>query len=52
MMIIAFISYFIISLPVGYFCGFVLGWGLSGSLDGFPVRADQRRADAMAALPV
>ena len=26
--------------------------GVSGSLDGFPVRADQRRADAMAALPV
>ena len=30
MMIIAFIYYFIISLPVGYLCGFVFGWGLTG----------------------
>ena len=36
MMIIAFISYFIISLPVGYFCGFVLGWGLVGVWMAFP----------------
>ncbi len=36
MMIIAFISYFIISLPVGYFCGFVLGWGLYGVWMAFP----------------
>ena len=27
MMLIAFIAYFVISLPVGYFCGFVLNWG-------------------------
>lgn len=36
MMIIAFISYFIISLPVGYFCGFVLEWGLAGVWMAFP----------------
>lgn len=36
MMWIAFISYFIISLPVGYFCGFVLGWGTVGVWMAFP----------------
>lgn len=36
MMIIAFISYFIISLPVGYFFGFVLNWGLVGIWMAFP----------------
>ena len=36
MMIIAFISYFIISLPVGYLCGFVFGWGLTGVWMAFP----------------
>lgn len=36
MMIIAFISYFIISLPVGYFCGFILNWGLVGIWMAFP----------------
>ncbi len=30
MMFIAFISYFIISLPLGYFFGFVLHWGTVG----------------------
>ena len=30
MMLIAFIAYFLISLPVGYFCGFVLEWGIIG----------------------
>ena len=35
MMIIAFISYFIISLPVGYLCG-SFRLGADGSLDGFP----------------
>ena len=30
MMLIAFIAYFIISLPAGYFFGFVMGWGLRG----------------------
>lgn len=36
MMLIAFIAYFLISLPVGYFCGFVLGWGLPGVWMAFP----------------
>lgn len=36
MMIIAFISYFIISLPVGYLCGFIFGWGLAGVWMAFP----------------
>ena len=36
MMIIAFISYFVISLPVGYLCGFVFGWGLTGVWMAFP----------------
>lgn len=36
MMLIAFISYFVISLPVGYFCGFVLDWGLVGVWMAFP----------------
>lgn len=36
MMFIAFIAYFVISLPVGYLCGFVLGWGLPGVWMAFP----------------
>lgn len=36
MMLIAFISYFLISLPVGYFCGFILGWGTVGVWMAFP----------------
>lgn len=36
MMMIAFISYFIISLPVGYICGFVLNWGIVGIWMAFP----------------
>ena len=36
MMVIAFISYFVISLPVGYLCGFVLGWELVGVWMAFP----------------
>ena len=36
MMIIAFISYFVISLPVGYLCGFIFGWGLTGVWMAFP----------------
>lgn len=36
MMLIAFISYFLISLPVGYLCGFVLGWGTVGVWMAFP----------------
>ena len=36
MMLIAFIAYFIISLPAGYFFGFVIGWGLFGVWMAFP----------------
>lgn len=36
MMFIAFIAYFVISLPVGYLCGFVLGWGVTGVWMAFP----------------
>lgn len=36
MMLIAFIAYFVISLPVGYLCGFVLGWGIVGVWMAFP----------------
>ena len=36
MMLIAFVAYFIISLPVGFFCGFVLGWGAVGVWMAFP----------------
>lgn len=36
MMLIAFIAYFMISLPVGYFCGFVLNWGIVGVWMAFP----------------
>jgi MATE family multidrug resistance protein len=33
---IAFIAYFVISLPAGYFFGFVLGWGTVGVWMAFP----------------
>lgn len=36
MMSIAFIAYFIISLPIGYLCGFVFHWGLPGVWMAFP----------------
>ena len=36
MMAIAFVAYFLISLPVGYFCGFVLNWGIVGVWMAFP----------------
>lgn len=36
MMFIAFVAYFIISLPVGYLCGFVLNWGIAGVWMAFP----------------
>lgn len=36
MMLIAFIAYFLISLPVGYFCGFTLEWGIIGIWMAFP----------------
>lgn len=36
MMVIAFIAYFIISLPAGYFFGFVMGWGALGVWMAFP----------------
>lgn len=36
MMFIAFIAYFLISLPVGYLFGFVAGWGIVGIWMAFP----------------
>lgn len=36
MIVIAFIAYFLISLPVGYFFGFVLNWGAVGVWMAFP----------------
>jgi MATE family multidrug resistance protein len=36
MMIIAFIAYFIISLPLGYVFGFILDWGVFGVWMAFP----------------
>lgn len=36
MIIIAFIAYFVISLPAGYIFGFVLGWGVFGVWMAFP----------------
>lgn len=36
MMFIAFIAYFLISLPVGYFCGFILDLGAYGVWMAFP----------------
>ena len=30
MMYIAFIAYFLISLPAGYFFGFIMDWGIIG----------------------
>ena len=35
-MLIAFIAYFVVSLPAGYFFGFVLDWGLPGIWMSFP----------------
>ena len=36
MIIIAFIAYFIISLPIGYIFGFLLDWGVFGVWMAFP----------------
>lgn len=36
LMVIAFIAFFVISLPMGYFCGFVLDMGLVGVWMAFP----------------
>lgn len=36
LMVIAFMAFFVISLPVGYFCGFVLNLGLVGVWMAFP----------------
>jgi len=36
MMYIAFISYFLISIPAGYFFGFTLNWGVKGVWMAFP----------------
>lgn len=35
--LIAFLAYFVISLPAGYVFGFVLGWGLPGIWMSFPL---------------
>lgn len=35
-MLYAFIAYFLISLPVGYFFAFILNWGLVGIWMAFP----------------
>ncbi|EJX00321.1 MATE efflux family protein [gut metagenome] len=51
MMFIAFIAYFMISLPVGYLCGFVFDWGNCRCLDGISFRVDQCRMDALVAFP-
>lgn len=37
MMIIAFFSYFIISLPAGYLFGFIFDWGISGVWMALPI---------------
>ena len=37
MMIIAFFSYFIVSLPLGYLFGFVFGWGILGIWMALPI---------------
>lgn len=36
LMVIGFIAFFVISLPVGYLCGFVMGYGLVGVWMAFP----------------
>ncbi len=36
MMFMAFVAYFVISLPVGYLFGFVAGWGVTGVWMAFP----------------
>lgn len=36
LMLIAFIAFFVISLPIGYLCGFVLDYGLTGVWMAFP----------------
>ena len=36
LMVIAFVAFFVISLPVGYLCGFVLKYGLVGVWMAFP----------------
>ncbi len=36
MMYIAFISYFLISIPAGYFFGFIMNWGIVGIWMSFP----------------
>lgn len=37
MAVMAFICHFLLSLPIGYYCGFVLNWGAPGIWCGFPV---------------
>lgn len=37
MMYIAFIAYFIVSLPIGYILGFILNWGIYGVWLAYPI---------------
>ena len=50
MMVIAFVAYFIISLPVGYFLRLCHGMGSSRCLDGISFWFDERRIDALVAF--
>ena len=43
MMYIAFIAYFLISLPAGYFFGFIMDWGNYRNMDGISFRTDYSR---------
>ena len=52
MMVIAFIAYFVISLPVGYFCGFVMGWGIVGVWMAFPFGLTSCGTNALVAFPL
>jgi len=53
----AFICHFGLALPIGYFCGFVLDWGIPGIWSGFPVSLTilglllWRRFDQLTSIP-
>ena len=34
---ISFVAYFLIAIPFGYFCGFILDWGISGVWLAYPI---------------
>ena len=36
-LVISFIGYFLIAMPVCYICGFVLEWGITGIWIGYPI---------------